>query len=73
MKLFFASAALLLAVSGCASSVSRVTCPPLVDWPVAFQAQLAGELEAHPSTDMPAFHELAVRAERQRLAVKGCK
>lgn len=63
----------LLCTGGCASRVARVTCPPLVEWPVSFQTQLASELEGHSSTEMPAFHELAVRAERQRLAVKGCK
>ena len=68
-----AAVAMLLAAAGCAGNVSRVTCPALVDWPAAFQTQLAGELETHSATEMPAFHELALRAERQRLAVKGCK
>ena len=62
-----------LGAGGWAGNVSRVTCPALVDWPAAFQTQLAGELETHSATEMPAFHELALRAERQRLAVKGCK
>lgn len=73
MKLFWCIAVLPLLLTGCADSSKRVVCPALVDWPSSFQTELAGELEAYPATSLPAFHELALRAERQRAAVKGCK
>lgn len=62
----------LIALSGCTAQSRKIVCPSLVEWPPAFQSQLAVELTAHPTADMPAFHELALRAEKQRVIVAAC-
>ena len=41
------TSAMLLA--GCLAATSRVTCPPLVTYPPAFQQQAAAELRALPA------------------------
>lgn len=66
-------AALVSVIVGCATQPRPLACPTVVDWPVAFQKELATELTHYGADIMPAFHELAERAYRQRLIVKTCK
>ena len=57
--------ALLLIVSGCAST-PRFNCPPLVAYPPAFQQQVAGEMDG----DRPGMEEMIVDYGKMRDACR---
>lgn len=68
----FAALCLLALTAACTQPSRVVVCPPIVDWPLDFQKKLAGELTAHTSAEVPAIHELALRAIKQRKINQGC-
>lgn len=64
--------AVALSLSACSSVPKKVVCPSVVGWPSDFQKEVASELTAHPATEMPGFHEMALLAVKQRRINKAC-